>query len=271
MKDEGENTQVDLGEDLLEKTALLSVDLTSVSLQVPEEAQDLLETARILASEGLIEEAKKTLRQILRKDPQHSLARKQMEEIQRKELEHLLAEAPFQELIPKEGNSDLSVEEVIRDLDHDLGLGLFSEVKAMEEFAEQLDREFAVLSTQDRLDLGVAFQEMGLHSVAARQFQAAENDPASYLSATYLLANNLIEADRAFDAVIRIEPLLRDADLSPGDRQNFMYLMGLAQERLGKRDAAIRWYREVLTVQTGYRDTESRLSVLIGRPPKVNP
>src|SRR4051794_3122912 len=93
-------TTVDLGDDLLERTASHTansfhipkpVDDVHVESAPPlpttaDEIADQLQSAKILVNEGLVEEGKKLLRRILIADPRNLLARKRLDEIQELEL-----------------------------------------------------------------------------------------------------------------------------------------------------------------------------------------
>ena len=101
-----DETKIDLGEDLVEKTRMLPilnrpkgsssespVDLVQKSIPTtPETIEDRLQTAKILINEGFLEEAKKQLHQILIAHPGNSFAQRFLEDIQKIELKTIFGE-----------------------------------------------------------------------------------------------------------------------------------------------------------------------------------
>lgn len=255
------------------------------------EIEDQLQSAKILMGEGLVEEAKKILRRILIADPHHVLARQTLSGIHELELKQIFGEErkipSFRRRRAETVLSDLDAERIMRSLDRDLGLGMFgesagleqgvglsptgfpmrSEPKALQEYAESLERQLQGVSGQDRIDLGIAFLEMGIPEIAAEQFKAAcrilvsdpEVNESGILPATALLAYALILVGRAFDATITIQAVLRDTEILHENKTEFFYLMGRAYETMAKPDIAQRWYEQVRESNPRYRDVEMRL------------
>src|SRR5438067_805610 len=145
----GEGTRVDLGDDLLsEKTRVLpGMDPTVVSSPPSATMEDHFESAKILLAEGLPEEAKKILRQILRSDPGHVLAKKTLNEIHDLELKQIFGSEKPRRRVGEKPTQPLSVldsQQILRQLDRDLGLGtieqmsLFQDKAAMDKFSAGL-------------------------------------------------------------------------------------------------------------------------------------
>jgi hypothetical protein len=304
--DERDGTRIDLGDDLLEKTGslvsqrrpelspppiLAAEDAELLEEEEPappapkteDEIQDHLESARILASEGLLEEAKRILRRIILADPHHVAARKKLEEIHELELKQIFSESYTNRFLRKKKKSLgwIDSEAVMRQLDRDLKLGVFNEGEAgeslalelslfedregLERFGVKLDKDLAGSTARDRLDIGIGFLEMDLHDLAARQFKAAARDPEHALAATGLLAYALILSGRSFEATLTLEPVLGDSEIPREEKLDFIYLMGRAQERLQNRALALEWYGAAREIEPRYRDVEERIR-LLSRP-----
>lgn len=315
----GEITRVDLGDDLLERTASLAGHVrpspasTTTALMpeaaaspettpfqddeyarpvAPDQIPDQFQSARILASEGFTEEAKKILRRIQIADPHYVPAREKLREIHDLELKQIFNEQRKPKRIRRQkaeedeaALSDLDAERIMRELDRDLRLGIFTDgwdqgedperpafpfladAESMRAYADALDQELADLSGQDRTDLGIAFLEMGLHELAARQFHAAsrvflhhlEESSEPFLVATGLLAYALILVGRPFDATLMIQSILRDSDIRHENKLEFLYLMGRANETMRKPELALAWYQKVREIDPRYRDVEARI------------
>lgn len=291
----GEATTVDLGEDLLGYTASLAGATRPLERPpepapgeefdgpvAPDQIEDQMESARILTREGLTDEAKRVLRKILIVDPHHVVARKALQEIHETELKQLFGEErrrisvrrrSSHEAVPTESEA----EELLRTLDRDLRLGideethpLMSSVEDQEKYAQALESQLTTgpsLAHGDRVDLGIAFMEMGLPAVALKQFRAAQHalsaDPAAeadaLLAAQALCAQALIALGRAFDAILEIQPVLRDTEIKVTSKLEFFYQMGRAYESLGKDESARKWFEQARQVDPRYRDVEERL------------
>lgn len=290
-------TRVDLGEDLLEKTRLTRapqsatpesrIELFAAGPISPEQIEDLLQSARILAGEGLIEDAKRVLRRVLVADPGRLTACKMLEEIHETELKQIFGES---EMPRRRSGAHLpasaleaTAESVLRGLDQDLGLGmqtdnsaLFRDREALEEFGARMDRDFAASPVPERIDLGIAFLEMGLPGLAVRHFRAAVNTLAfapdaamdqsaetggtsPLLVATGLLAHALIADGRGFDATLALQQILNDVEIQRERKLDLLYLMGRAFESLEKPDVARGWYAQAAEIEPHYRDLDERL------------
>jgi hypothetical protein len=285
-------TRVDLGDDLLERTAMLPMPGAVVEPSAPRggelvpdgpvslgQIEDLLESARILAGEGLLEDAKKVLRKILLADPGRLTARQMLEEIHETELKQIFGESelPRRRLGGRDEAAALeaTAEAVLRGLDRDLKLGmlderpsLFRDDAAMDAFGARMDREHASLPPSERMDLGIAFLEMGLPALAARHFKAAESAlslgreaeaTAELLVATGLLAYAYICDGRGFEASLALQPLLNDVEIARERKVDLMYMMGRAFELLDKPATARSWYAQAAEIEPHYRDVDDRL------------
>jgi len=303
-----EQTKIDLGEDLLEHTVVLpgfsedSKETKKEEDEEPKDLDDLFRSAEILVSEGFSDEAKKILREILRVEPNNVSARSKLDEIHETELAQILKggapspQARYAQVSaqPEEDFSQVNTEEVMRRLDWDLKLGifpdqvvgqkreseteeetlaeraLFSSPEEIEEYGEKLEKQLVKLSAQDRLDIGIAFFEMGLFDLAVRQFRAVrrlctgetDQERLLFLSSSVLLASSQLSAGKAFEAVLTLESIIGDAGYSTEEKIHFFYLMGVASEDLGHSDQAIQWYRQTEQIDPGYRDVQRRLKGL---------
>jgi tetratricopeptide (TPR) repeat protein len=269
IKDRSTNSEIDLGDDLLSKTATIpGEECTEVEvplqLNTPAEVEDNLQSAKILMNEGLIEEAKKIFRKIILVDSHNVIARQKLEEIHERELQQIFSDDYMVRSRRKMGSDlpSINTEELMRQLDQDLKLGVFDESGVTEEYINNLEQELAGSPARDRMDLGIAFTEMGLYGVAIRQFKAACRDPALTLASTGLLAYVQILDGKAFEAVLTIEAVLGDSELKPEEKIDFIYLMGRANECLCKPKTALQWYQKVQEIDPDYRDVEERVSVL---------
>jgi tetratricopeptide (TPR) repeat protein len=286
-------TKIDLGDDLVDQTAVIpGVALSTGAKSAPDPAnipageagsiEDLLHSAKILADEGLADDAKKILRQILIIDSGNQSALEAAKRIQQEELKALFRDEVRPSSLRKSTKNvpEFDSEEVMKKLDRDLGLGIFSEnlpfslseerslfqnKEEIEALIENLEKKLATASMQDWIDLGIGFLEMEFHEVAVRLFSGAcrkiesEIRSVQSVSATSLLAYTLIQMGRPFDAISKLQPLLRDVEIKLEQKVEIYYLMGRTYESLKKLDLARHFYSQVSKIDSRYRDVERRL------------
>ncbi len=278
------NTRVDLGDDLLgtrtvpfgerpeNKAAIPSKGASPETPPAPESIDELLLNSKILVSEGLLEDAKKTLRRVLRMEPTNLAARDRLEEIQKIEIKRLLGQdenvtgGGFLRAKKKKNAPALDDgESVAIALERELGIQATAEERFFgsdenrAEFVKNLEGLCAGASVQDRVDLGIGFLEMELHEVAIQMFRAAlQADPGDRRIRS-LLATAWVAKGNGFEAIIEVEALVADQSAPPEEKVDYGYLAGRAQELLQNFELAARWYRAVLQIEPGYRDAEDRM------------
>jgi hypothetical protein len=269
-----EETSVDLGMDLLEKTAPLKIPKRSDLALDSESVEELLENAKILHGEGLSDDAKRILRKILIRAPEHPGAKHALADIHAREESQIFEESPERRSLGQTQRirkilQEESTEQIVRGLSDELDLedrtSRFSSETELQEFANELDRSLALTSAQDRLDLGIAFLEMGIPELAVRQFQVSARSTEHYLGSTALLAQALIAADRPFEARLSLEPILGDTELSKAQKIEFIYWLARSEEKRLELESALGFFQEVIGIDSTYRDTLDRVRWLTVR------
>jgi tetratricopeptide (TPR) repeat protein len=277
MKDSRKpNTRVDLGDDLLQTRTLQRTDgdeaptrLVLRADAVEESVDELLLNAKILVGEGLLEDAKRTLRKILKREPGNLTSRDRLEEIQKIEIKRLLGneESPRSSLRRARKNAEAEIDShaALTELEKEVGLRrdveseFFKTPTERDDFMRMLDGLCQTASAQDRIDLGIGFLEMEFYDIAIRQFETAAKDIDLERKARGLLATALLEKGRPFDAMIELEALVSHQEAKPEEKLDYGYLAGKAQEALGHFPAAAHWYRAVYQIDPQYRDVADRL------------
>ncbi|MBC7395954.1 MAG: hypothetical protein H7333_00805 [Bdellovibrionales bacterium] len=222
---------------------------------------DEVESAKILVQEGLIEEAKKLLFQILFLKPKHKKARTLLSQIQEKEEQQLLSHhsSYIRKKVLVEDPHD-----IIQKLNHDLGLNL--DTQSFDPSAENWHIN-AELSPRERYDLAVAFFEMGCFKDSMRELKYAEK--AVRLEQTFLgefgvavvalYSECLVELDHTFEAKAYLEPILSEPDLKLEEKLILFYVMARIEESLGNTPSARGWFQKVIEVDQSFRDAQFRL------------
>ena len=282
-----EPTKIDLGDDLIEKTAIVQglpaptpppADDSSNFSSPLNPVADQMHSAQILLGERMPEEAKKILRQILISDPSQVEAKKLLEQIHESELKQMFSSGEM--AVRKSFSStydesilDADSEEIIRILDRDFeiggldtehaakGLSFFSDVKLLTEFADKVDRDLGDAAS-DRVDLSIGFIEMGLYPVAIRLLQSLMvcGDEGQRLSACNLVAHAHIMNNEGYRAISVLQPVLNDGEIDKFRKTESFYLMGRAQQLNGAFTEALSWLLQAQAIEPGYRDSAERIA-----------
>jgi hypothetical protein len=286
-----EPTKIDLGDDLIEKTAIIpGHSASSVPSDSPpvQSSSELLQNARILLSEGFPEEAKKVLRQLmlaLASAPEASAdleqARALLEKIHESELKQMFgtAEPAARRSFTStydESILDADSEEIVRLLDRDMGLGglgglgagvskelsFFSDERLLAQYADQVDRELGEGSASDRTDLAIGFMEMGLYSVAIRLLQShlVSESEEMRLNASALVGYAHLMNNEPYRTISVLQPVLNDIEIDKSRKTECFYLIARAEQANGNYAGAIGWYFQAQANETDYRDIARRIA-----------
>jgi len=270
-----EGTRVDLGEDLLEQDPHASFILPSAG---PESVQSLFESAKILMREGMLEEAKKIIHQILSRDSKFAAANGLLKEIHQKELEQIFNQERTRKVYRKDPDregidfNNINSSELMDKLDRELNLGIsvspsfFSDSESLEVFYSHLETELAGAPPQDRVDLGIGFLETGLFELAIRLFQQAaqswgEAQDPRMASGIALLALAQLLAGKPFDSLMTLQPAINDSEIPLQSRIEIFYLTARAHEALDQPDQARDWYQKTAALDLYYRDVSERIKI----------
>lgn len=274
-----DSTRMDLGDDLLQTRTISRSTPNEAPSAAEGSIEELLVNSKILIGEGFLDDAKATLRRVLRLDPANLTARDRLIEIQKTEIRRLLGqeENPRSSFLRSKKKQDEAEnpDDVLSSLEREIGASsdpsseFFGTPEASQSFIEELEKLCGGASAQDRIDLGICFLEMELYDVAIRQFQVAVRDSENEVKARGLLATAFIAQGKFFDAMIELELLVADQSIPAEGKTNFGYLAAIAQEGLGNLEAAARWYRAVLLVDPEYRDSKERMQLALKKCAKT--
>jgi tetratricopeptide (TPR) repeat protein len=169
-------------------------------------------------------------------------------------------------------------QEIIRRLDADLRLQQDPPVQ-LDEAAQWLQMEKVLRGAPpiDWIDLGIACFEMELYALALQLFSGAARTldrdlyPEALVTAQLLSGQALLALARPLDAIESLQPLLKNESVSPDQRLECAYLLGLAYETCADSDSssseALAWaqhfYEQVVSERRSYRDANERLQGLL--------
>jgi tetratricopeptide (TPR) repeat protein len=229
-------------------------------------ADDDVESAKILFQEGLFDEAKKLLHQVLIRNPRFSRATVLLEEIRKEELNLIINRSSTLRGGKKPPEDP---EAIIRKLEKDLGMDSEFDERQLDPAVENWSHEHRETPEQ-AFDLGVAFFEMGCYrdaiielEEALRSIRIARTELGELgVAVASLYAESLIELKEAFLAKSFLLPVLNELELNHEAKIPLFYLVGRADELLGNIPESKSWYKKVLEADPFFRDANFRIRVL---------
>jgi tetratricopeptide (TPR) repeat protein len=115
---------------------------------------------------------------------------------------------------------------------------------------------------QSHYDLGVAYKEMGLVDEAISEFQKALRGPDKRVRTYESIGQCFIEKGNHQMAATILSRGLNEKGMDDDQLVGVLYLLGRANEALGKGDEAMQYYQRVFVVDITFHDVADRLSAL---------
>lgn len=115
---------------------------------------------------------------------------------------------------------------------------------------------------QSHYDLGVAYKEMGLVDEAIAEFQKALRGPENRGRTYEAIGQCFIEKGQNQMAATILARALGGKGQSDDQLVGVLYLLGRANEALGKHDDAMQYYQRVFVVDIQFHDVADRLNAL---------
>ena len=115
---------------------------------------------------------------------------------------------------------------------------------------------------QSHYDLGVAYKEMGLVDEAISEFQKALRGPDKRVRTYESIGQCFIEKGNHQMAATILARGLNEKGMDDDQLVGVLYLLGRANEALGKGEEAMQYYQRVFVVDIQFHDVADRLSAL---------
>lgn len=115
---------------------------------------------------------------------------------------------------------------------------------------------------QSHYDLGVAYKEMGLIDEAIAEFQKALRGPVDRVRTYEAIGQCFIQKGQNQMAATILARGLNEKGMGDDQLVGVLYLLGRANEALGKADEALQFYQRVFIVDISFHDVAERLSAL---------
>lgn len=250
---------VDTGLDILEEQ-LIDHAPPSGFADVSGNLEDELDEVDFYIAQGLYDDARETLQNMLARNPDHPLLITKMQDI---DSVYGVAEPTKATELPDIGFEELD------DLD-ELALDVLDPVASPP--ARTNDARPAVMlenpvddeDADTHFDLGLAYKEMGLYDEAIKAFKKVADSPGREVQCRMMIGLCLREQGSLTDAISQFKVGLHAPEILEAEQLSLYYEIGYTYEMLRDAKEALYFYQIVIKRDPQYRDVPQRMHALSG-------
>jgi tetratricopeptide (TPR) repeat protein len=254
---------------------------------------DELEEVEFYIQQGLVDEARDTLENLLTLHPGHPGVKAKLDELDRKtKAPEPAAPAPVAKAAParpspaqvEQRSSEDEAFDIARQLAEEIGEPA-APASAEEEFQYSVEDVFSQFKkgvektvkpedTQTHYDLGIAYKEMGLLDDAIHEFEMALTGPtrAKDLDCLTMIGLCQMMKGEPQTAVGTFRRALRTEGLTADAAKALYFELAVAYEAEGDGEVALYCFQKIRKVDSKYREVDAQVARLgggPGRPPKA--
>jgi tetratricopeptide (TPR) repeat protein len=248
---------------------------------------DELEEADFFLQQGLVDEGRDALNNLLAFYPGHREVRARLADLDRRAAARPAAPAPAgapdlgpvrqsPQLVSPSAGGDASFDigkELADELDGAVATGIDDEFQySVEDVFNQFKKGVAeTVKAEDsdtHYDLGIAYKEMGLLDDAVHEFETAArgSNRKKEVDALSMIGLCRMQQGRAKDAIEALRRALRSDYLTKDAAKAIHFDLGVAFEAAGQPEAALWYLQKVVKADGAYRDAARRAASLGGGP-----
>lgn len=112
---------------------------------------------------------------------------------------------------------------------------------------------------QYRYDLGVILFERERLNEAIQEFQLAQRNPQRRIRSLYYLAMCFKQKNQLDIAMEQLQKAASELSLMDDTKKDILYEMGTVAEQMGRREEAAKHFKEIYSVDIGYRDVAAKI------------
>jgi tetratricopeptide (TPR) repeat protein len=250
-----------------------------------EDLDDEIEEVRFFVGQGLLDEARDALANLLAFYPSHRKLRALEAELERRPAPARQVEArPAAAAPPGAAASPEDGFDIGKELAEELGAGpplpadefQYSVEDVFSQFKKGVEQTVTAEDADTHYDLGIAYREMGLLDDALHEFEVALGGKGkkNELDCLTMIALCRMEKGDPKEAVQAYLRALACDGLTAQAARAINYELGAAYEACGDRESALWYLQKVVKADPGYRDAKAlvaRLGGGPGRPPEPPP
>lgn len=210
--------------------------------------------------------ARKACRESMRAGGDEEKIKELLRKIRKKEFpDSMYAHFSTDDLTPPSGET---VKDIIEKLDIDFDLELENDEEAIKSdikdslihMRPQINQVLGDASPEVRMDLGIAFFEMGLFEEAEHIFENTLDQTGSpNLDALYLAAESMAQRGDYVSAVTILHKICKSPKREDSENLAVYYLLGEAYEAMNQKKRSLRYYKKAAEIDLNYRDLKGKL------------
>lgn len=112
---------------------------------------------------------------------------------------------------------------------------------------------------QYRYDLGVILFERERLNEAIQEFQLAQRNPQRRIRSLYYMAMCFKQKSQLDIAMEQLQKAASELNVMDDTKKDILYEMGTVAEQMGRREEAAKYYKEIYSVDIGYRDVSAKI------------
>ena len=112
---------------------------------------------------------------------------------------------------------------------------------------------------QYRYDLGVVLFEHDRLNEAIQEFQLSQRNPQRRIRSLYYLAMCFKQKKQLDIAMEQLQKAVSELSLMDDTKKDILYEMGTVAEQMGRREEAAKYFKEIYSVDIGYRDVTEKI------------
>ncbi|MEM9192604.1 MAG: tetratricopeptide repeat protein [Myxococcota bacterium] len=230
----------------------------------PGEIEEVLDEAEFFLAQGLVEEARSTLREALTTHPDHPLLTDKLRE---------LPEAGSVAPGPSDATADdsfLLAEKLAEELNDDMsatdvGSDVLDVESVFAQFKKGVEEQIGVEDSDTHFDLGIAYKEMGLLDDAVHEFELAKSNPTRECIAHTMIGLCHVEKGEIPEAIASFKKGLYAESKSEREELGLYFELGTAYELLHDPKEALYYYQKVQKRDAKFRNVGDKLRALTSR------
>lgn len=165
-----------------------------------------------------------------------------------------------------ESVTSVKIDEIIRGLERDYDISFGDDLPDFEmrmsakNLRPTIEAQLQGCDAKLRIDLGVAFFEMGFYEEAENQFLNATTDERARFEATYLAAQAMAARGNHRSAIDALDKLVRIGGRSEQEFLPVYYLLGEAYAALEDNGESKKYFQKVAEIDRNYRSVKDKIN-----------
>ncbi len=226
------------------------------------EIEEGLDEAEFFVTQGLYDDARQALQELLQVHPNHPLVFERLEEVEQLAQMHA---AGYEGSDPSYGLADKIAEEVENLNPYDgPTTGQIDVETVLAQFKQGVGRTVSIEDCDTHYDLGIAYKEMGLLDDAIAEFKIATMNPARQCIGETMIGLSYLEKGDVPSALEHFKLGLQSQQRSEREELGLYYEMGAAYEAVGDLPEALYFFQKVDKRDLSFRNVRQRVNRLQG-------